>query len=54
MSKELEANNIRLVVIEHKRLCKRSDCVVSMFLLGVTYKRLKGRELTKEETEVFL
>lgn len=37
---------------EHKERCEGS-CNVSMFFLGQTFKKLVGRDLTKEEQKVF-
>lgn len=52
-SKKIEALNILNSAKWHKEHCEDSECNVSLYLLGETYKTLAEYELNEEERQIF-
>ncbi len=53
---EAQVENLKNAAIWHKEHCEKvqdTECNVSLFLLGVTAVKLLGRDLTKEEQDIF-
>lgn len=48
------AGNLFRAARWHKEKCHEADCNISVYMLGEVYQILMGRDLTKEEGEVFL
>lgn len=51
---ELLAEQLLKLLREHKDKCNDPDCGVSTFMWLEEFKRLSGREPTKEEFKVFI
>lgn len=51
--KRIEALNILSVAKWHKEHCEDTECNVSLYMLGETYRNLVERETTAEERKTF-
>lgn len=54
---ESQVQNLRNAAIWHKEHCAKihdTECNVSLFLLGVTATKIAGRDLSKEEQQIFI
>jgi len=51
--KKLLADNLLKLAIHHKETCYGAECTIALSLVGVVYRGLVGRELTKTEQGIF-
>jgi len=51
--RKILVDNLLKLAVHHKETCYGAKCTISLSLVGVVYRDLVGRELTKTERGIF-